>query len=146
MHDSKLQNVNAFVHQNFSLDPSLDRKCRAQTVRMPKSMHRQANDRKISMEKSKNIARRRKLAIRIFKEGKRSLRDSAEITNVDKSTLFRIGKCLRSNDDVMLEKMLGPSMYKRSASTVLTSEEEAILMERLIYAEKRGYAVGKDML
>ncbi len=38
----------------------------------------------------------------------------AQITNVDKSTLSRIGKCLRSNDDV-LEKMLCPFTYKERA-------------------------------
>ncbi len=45
-----------------------------------------------------------------------------------------------------LEKMLCPSTYKRGASTVLTSEEEAMLTERLFYAGKRGFAVGKDTL
>ncbi len=35
--------------------------------------------------------------------------DIAQITNVDKSTLSRIGKCLRSNDDVTLENLLCPS-------------------------------------
>ncbi len=39
--------------KKFSWDPSLARKCRAQTVRMLKSMRRQANDRKITMEKGK---------------------------------------------------------------------------------------------
>ncbi len=75
-------------------------------------------NRKIAMEKGQNIARRRKLALRLLKEGKRSLRDIAQITNVDKSILSRIGKCLHSNDDVTLEKMLCPSTYKRGASTV----------------------------
>ncbi len=42
-----------------------------------------------------------------------------------------------------LEKMLCPSTYKRGASTVLTSEEQAMLTERLIYAGKRGFAVGQ---
>ncbi len=40
---------------------------------------------------------------------KRSLRDIAQITNVDKSTPSRIGKYLPSNDNVTLEKMLYPS-------------------------------------
>ncbi len=104
-------------------------------------MHRQPNDLKIAMEKGRNIARRRKLALRRLKEGNRSLRDIAQITNVDKSTPSRIGKCLCSNDKVTLEKMLCPSTYKRGAST---SEEEAILTERLIYARKRGFAVWKN--
>ncbi len=42
--------------------------------------------------------------------------------------------------------MLRPSTYKRGASTVLTSEEQTMSTERLIYAGKRGFAVGKDTL
>ncbi len=60
-------------------------------------MRRQANGRKIAMEKGLNIAK---------DEVKRSLRDTAQIINVDKSALSRIGKCLPSNDDVTLEKTL----------------------------------------
>ncbi len=140
----KLQNVTAFVVQKFCWDPSLVRNCRAQTVRMPKFMHRQAHDWMISMKNGQNIARRRKLALRLLDEGKRSLRDIARITNFDKSTPSRIGKCLCSNDYVTLEKMLCPSTYKRCASAVSPSEEEAILTERHIYAGKRRFAVGKD--
>ncbi len=62
--------------------------------------------------------------------GKRSLRDIAPITNVDKSTLSKICKCFLSNDDETLEKLLCPSTYKRVAPTLLTSEEEAMLTER----------------
>ncbi len=39
-----------------------------------------------------------------------------------------------------------PSTYKKGQSTVWTSEEEAMLTERLIYAGKRGFAAGKDTL
>ncbi len=42
--------------------------------------------------------------------------------------------------------MLCPSTCKGGQSTVLTSEEEAMLTERLIHAGKRGFAVGKDKL
>ncbi len=111
---------------------------------MPKSIHRQAND--LSMEKAQNIAKRGKLAFRLLKEGKRALRYIAQITNVDKSTLSRISKCLRCNDEVTLEKMLCPSTYKRGASTASTSEEEEMLTERLIYARMRGFPVEKDTL
>ncbi len=74
------------------------------------------------------------------------MRDIAQITNVDKSTLGRIGNFHHSNDDVTLEKTLCPSTYKRGVSTALTSEEEAMSTERLIYDGKRGFAVGKDTL
>ncbi len=71
-------------------------------------MRRQANERNIAMENGLNIAKRRTLALRLLKEGKRSLRDIAQITDVDKATLNRIGEILRSNDDVTLEKTLRP--------------------------------------
>ncbi len=82
------------------------------------------------MENGQNISKRQKLALRLLNEGKRSLRDIAQIANVDKSKLSRIGKCLLSNDDVTLEKLLCPSTYKRGAPSVFTSEEEAMLTER----------------
>ncbi len=69
-------------------------------------MHRQANYRKSPMGKGLNIAKRRTLAVRLLKAGKRSLRDIAQITDVDKSTLSVIGNRNRSNDDVILGKML----------------------------------------
>ncbi len=74
------------------------------------------------------------------------MRDIAQITmltilhSVDSVNAFAV------NDGVTLEEMLCPSTYKRGASTALTSEEEAMLTERLIYAGKRGFAVGKDTL
>ncbi len=94
------------------------------------------------MEKGHNIAKRRKLTLRLLKEGKRSLRYIAAITNFDKSTLSRIGE----NDDVTMEEMLCPSTCKKGRSTLLTSEEDAMLTERLIYAGKRWLAVGKYTL
>ncbi len=42
--------------------------------------------------------------------------------------------------------MLCPYTYKRGASTVFTSEEEAMLTDRLINPGKRGFGVGKDTL
>ncbi len=74
------------------------------------------------------------------------MRDIAHITNVENSTLSRIGKCLRNNDDVTLAICCAPPRTRKSASTVLTSEEEVMLTERFIYAGKRGFAVGKDTL
>ncbi len=57
------------------------------------------------------------------------MRDIAQITNFDKSTLSRIGKYLRNNDHVTLGMMLCPSTYSRGQSTVMQSEEEAMLTE-----------------
>ncbi len=108
-------------------------------------MRRQANDRKSSMEKGQNIAKKRKLALRLLMEGNSSLRDIAQITNVDKSTLSRICKCLRNNDYVALEKMLCPSTYKRGASTVLPSEEETVFSERPIMPEREGLLLGMTL-
>ncbi len=74
------------------------------------------------------------------------MRDIAQITNVDKFTLGRIGNFHHSNTDVTLEKMLCSFTCKRDASTVLASEEEAMSTERLIYDVNRGLAVWKDTL
>ncbi len=72
------------------------------------------------------------------------MRDIAQITNVDKSALNRIGKCLRSNENVMLEKMLCPSTYKTGALTVLKSEEEAVLTKApYLWTEREGLLLGR---
>lgn len=70
----------------------------------------------------------------------------AHAANVDKFVLCRIRKCLFNINDAATEKMLSPSTYKAGASTVLTSEEEAMIVELLVIAGKRGFAVGKDTL
>ncbi len=45
-----------------------------------------------------------------------------------------------------MTKMLSLITYKPGASTVLTSEEEEMVVGRLIFAAKRGFAVGKESL
>ncbi len=74
------------------------------------------------------------------------MREIALATSSDKSTLSRINKCLRNNDETALRKMLSPSTNKTGASTVLTTEEEAMIVERLIFAGERVSGVGKDAL
>ncbi len=86
------------------------------------------------------------MALRLLKEARRSLRDIAQATNVDKSTLSRISKFLGENNNIGLEKMLNLSKVKGGAPTIRISEEEAIIAERLIFAGKRGFAVGNDSL
>ncbi len=78
--------------------------------------------------------------------GKKSLREIARITNVDKSKLSRINRFLQSNDEAALERMLSSATCKRGATTVVTAEEEKMIAERLIFAAKRGYVAGKDSL
>ncbi len=78
------------------------------------------------------------MALRLLKEGKRSLHDIAQTINVHKSKLIRISK--------FLEKILNPSKVKGGAPTILTSQEEAMIVQRLIFEAKRGFAVDKDSL
>ncbi len=75
------------------------------------------------------------MAVCLLKEGKRSLRDIAQTTNVPKSTLCRICKFLRENNKIGLEMMLNLSKVKGGAQA-----------KRLIFAGKRDFAVGKDSL
>ncbi len=85
------------------------------------------------------------MAVRLLKEGKRSLRDIAQGTNGPKSTLCTISRFLRQKDEIGLEGMLNPSKVKGGARTILSSEEEAMIAGRLIFVRKRGFAVGKDI-
>ncbi len=71
------------------------------------------------------------MSLRLLKEGKRSLRDIAQTTVVDKFTLARISKFLRENNNIGLQKMPNLSKVKGGASTILTSEEEAMIVQCL---------------
>ncbi len=112
---------------------------------MPKFMRKQARDHKAGLEKGLELAKRQKQALRLPKEGKKSMREIALITTVDKTTLSSI-RCLRNNDEPALRMMLSPSTYKTGASTVLTAEEEAMIFDCLIFAGKRRLAVRKNAL
>ncbi len=70
----------------------------------------------------------------------------AQARNAPKSALCRIRKFPRGNNKIELEKMLKHSKLKGDAPTILTSEEEAAMAEPLIFAGKRGCAVGEDSL
>ncbi len=77
---------------------------------------------------------------------KKSLAEIAQITNFGKTMLFRIKNCVRNNDETTLRNLLSPSTSKPGVSTVLTEEENDKVPECLIFAAKRGFAVGKDTL
>ena len=60
----------------------------------------------------------------------------------------RIVSCIRNanatEDFETLEKMLAPINYKLGRSTVLTPDEEAVLVSRLLYDSKRGFILDID--
>ncbi len=87
---------------------------------MPNCMRKQANYRNIS-EKCLNKAKRQNLALRLLTGRKRSLQDIAQIVNVDEFAVSRIGKCLRSIDDMSLEKMLCPPRTREVHPDEMTS-------------------------
>ncbi len=76
---------------------------------MPKSIQKQSRDHKIALETGLKIVKLRKLAIRLLKEGKKSSREIAQITNFGTTALFRINNCLRNNDEAALSDHLNPS-------------------------------------
>ncbi len=50
------------------------------------------------LEKHLDIAKMRKQALRLLKEGKKSLCEVTQVVNADKSIPRRITKCLQRND------------------------------------------------
>ncbi len=86
------------------------------------------------------------MALRLLKEGKRSLRDISQAANVPKSTECTISKFLRENDKIGLEGMLNFSKVKGGALTILSSGEELMIKERVIFARRRVFDVGKSFM
>ncbi len=60
------------------------------------------------------------------------------------SILCRMHKFLRNNNESALQKLLSPSSTRPGVTTLLTSEEEDMIAERMIFAAKRGLPVWKD--
>ncbi len=77
-------------------------------VNVPHSMQRQTNIQTIALKKCLENAKKQNIALRPLKEGKRSLRNITQTTNVDKSIHSRISKFLRENNNIGLQKMLNP--------------------------------------
>ncbi len=80
--------LRSFTGQKVQSPDGKDVEIYAQTSQRPKALY----------GKGSKHRQRRKVTLRLLKQGKGSLRDIAEITHFDKSTLSRIGKCLRSKD------------------------------------------------
>ncbi len=95
-----------------SSDPSLARKSVSEQGKMTHSIRRQTNIRKIALQKCLENEKRRNMALRLLKEEKRYLCEIAQTTNVDNSTLSRISKFPRENNNIGLQKMLNPSQVK----------------------------------
>ncbi len=65
---------------------------------------------------------------------------------MSKTVVNRISMCFSRNNEEGLQKLINPSVHTRGAPTILTPEEETMIVERLSFAIKRGFAVGKDIL
>ncbi len=87
-----------------------------------------------------------KMALRLLKEGIGILPDIAQATNVPKSALCTISKFLRKNEKIGQGGMLNLSKVKGGPHNTLSREEEAMIAERFIFAGKRVFAAGKDIL
>ncbi len=74
------------------------------------------------------------------------MRDISERINVSTSTVFRLKQFVSKNDEASLQKMLNASTCKAGSPSVLSNEEEKMIVERFIVAAKRGFAGGKDAL
>lgn len=113
---------------------------------MPLSMRRQAAIRKRrSEEREDQVARRQKALFLLTCGGKFTLRSIERSTGVSKSTVKRMSDFVKAGDEKQLSKLLSTS-NRPGRCTVLTIDEEQMIVNRLIYAAARGFAIDKEGL
>lgn len=102
-------------------------------------MRRQAVNNKKRSEKLLQQSKDRALAVRLLKEGN-TIRETARITGVTRSTIQRIRNCITSDDKDGIRRMTS-TKTRAGRPTVISTDEAAMINERLKLAAKRGFAV-----
>lgn len=74
-----------------------------------------------------------------------TLRQIAGISGASKTIVGEMSKCLQTKDEVTLNRLLNGAM-KPGRPSVLTPDEERVIVQRLMYCARRGAALGYDAL
>ncbi len=70
----------------------------------------------------------------------------AKRTDVDRRTVGRLRDAFISGDDACLEKLLNPADNRAGRRFTLTEVERKMVIERIVYAARRGFAMTADTL
>lgn len=113
---------------------------------MPKTMRSQRKNAKNAKQKRADQGISRRDAANLLREGVTSIRDVASRTGITKSIAGSISKCLKTNDAIALERLLNPELHHQGRSSVLSVEEERMIVERMSFAARRGFAFDEEDL
>lgn len=83
---------------------------------------------------------KRAAARELLKRGTISVRAISRTTGVDKSVVSKLKTALSNKDHAALDRILDASK-RRGAPSVLSAEEEAMVVKKCIFAARRGFAL-----
>lgn len=110
---------------------------------MPPSMRRQTHFRKQKEKKRIQQAEGRSKAVELLQDGRHSLREITNLTGVPKSTVGELKELLRLKDQDGIERKLNKTVSP-GRRTVLSSTEQKMIVDRLLFGASRGFAMGVD--
>ena len=111
---------------------------------MPPSMRRQTVLIKKRQERPLSNSTKRKVAVEMLKE-KRGVRAISRVTGVDKSMVSKLKLALGEKDQAELEILLDGSRAQ-GVRRVLSDEEECMIVEKCLFAARRGFALDDENL
>lgn len=95
---------------------------------------------------AKETGEARAAAMELLRKGSTSIRKVSGLTGVPKTTVGNLDICLRDNKEDKFKKLLNTGSYYTEAYTMLSSVEEKMLSDRILYAANRGFAMDDNEL
>ena len=112
---------------------------------MPPSMRAQTLTHKKRTGKRQEEAARRAKLLSLIQRGE-SARKASRETGVSRTTATRIKRAYESSEKVALKKLLDPEGNHAGRKTVLSADEEHLVVQRTIHAAQRGFAVDNTVM
>ena len=112
---------------------------------MPPSMRKQARLAKQRNERDREEQLKREKAVDVLNSGS-NVATAVRKSGISRATCDRIKKANDGKNTSELAKLLNPAQNRAGKRTVLSSEEESMIKDRLKYAAERGFAYDANML
>lgn len=113
---------------------------------MPPSMRKLAILEAKRQKKNAAAARSRAEAVRLIAVEKVCVRIAAAQTGVSISLCYQIKTLADQNDNDKLSRLMDPNSHRRGRRPHLTTEQQQMIVERLLFAARRGFAADVEDL
>eukprot|EP00171_Calliarthron_tuberculosum_P003025 IDg3025t1 len=113
---------------------------------MPDRIRAQRKHAQEAKQKREGQLQSRQDAVDLLRAGGSSIRKVAGRTGVRKSIVGQLSRCLTMNSSIELQRLLHPDLHHQGRRGVLSSLEEQMIVERMNFASRRGFAFDVDDL